>query len=82
MCYGGCLHFRKEKYVSTDTMIDLAEVVLKNNLFTLGKKTRKQKRGTAIGTKFAPPYSILLKESECKSYLWSRYIDDIFFMGT
>ena len=69
MCYGGCLHFRKEKYVSTDTMIDLAEVVLKNNLFTFGKKTRKQKRGTVIGTKFAPPYNILLKESECKSYL-------------
>ena len=50
-------------------MIDLAEVVLKNNLFTFGKKTRKQKRGTVIGTKFAPPYNILLKESECKSYL-------------
>ena len=48
-------------------MIDLAEVVLKNNVFTFGKKTRKQKRGTGIGTKFAPPYSILLKESECKS---------------
>ena len=54
------LETRKEKYVSTDTIIDLAEVVLKNNIFTFGKKTLKQKRGTAIGTKFAPPYSIYL----------------------
>ena len=83
------LENRKEKYVSTDTIIDLAEVVLKNNIFTFGKKTLKQKRGTAIGTKFATPYSILfiaeledeiIKESEYKSYLWWRYIDDIFFL--
>ena len=54
--------------------------MLKNNIFTFGKKTLKQKRGTAIGTKSAPPYSILfmaelevkiLKESEYKE---SKYI--------
>ena len=49
----------KIKYVSNDTIIDLAEVVLKNNIFTFGKKILKQKRRTAIGTKFVPPYSIL-----------------------
>ena len=41
---------------------DLAEVVLKNNTFKFGKKKNKklkQKRRTAIGTKFAPPFSIL-----------------------
>ena len=32
------LETRKEKYVSTDTMIDFAEVVLRNNIFTFGKK--------------------------------------------
>ena len=47
-----------EKYISIDTLCDLAEVVLKNNIFKFGKKT-KQKRGTTIGTKFAPPYSVL-----------------------
>ena len=57
------LETRKEKYVSTDTIIDLAEVVLKNNIFIFGKKTLKQKRGTAIGTKFAPPYSIYLRQN-------------------
>ena len=43
------------------------------------KKTLKQKQGTAIGTKFAPPNSILfmaeleekiIKGSEYKPYLW------------
>ena len=68
---------RKEKYLLTDTIIDLAEVVLKNNIFAFRKKTLKQKRGTAIGAKIAPPYSILflaeleekiIKESEYKPY--------------
>ena len=48
-----------EKFISSDTLCDLVEVVLKNNIFRFGKKTLKQKRGTAIGTKFAPPSSIL-----------------------
>ena len=83
------LESRKEKYVSTDTIIDLAEVVLKNNIFTFGKKIFKQKRGNAIGNKFAPPYSILfmaeleediIKESEYIPHLWQRYKDYIFFL--
>ena len=74
-----------EKYISSDTLCDLAEVVLKN----MFKKTSKQKRGTAIGTKFAPPYSILfmaeleeeiLQKAEFKPYLRWRYIDDVFFL--
>ena len=81
------LETQKDKYVSTDTIIDLAELVLKSNIFTFGKKTLRQKRETAIGTKFAPPYSVLfmaeleeeiIKESEYKPYLWWQYIDDIF----
>ena len=84
------LETRQEKYVSTDTIIDLAEVVLKNNIFTFGKKTLKQKRGTAIGTKFAPPYSILfmaeleeeiIKELEYKPYLWWRTLTTYFSYG-
>ena len=55
----------------------------------LVKKTLNQLRGTAIGTKFAPSYSILfmaeleeeiLREVELKPYLWCRYIDDIIFI--
>ena len=53
---------RMEKYVSRDTLSDLAEVVLKNNIFKFGKKRLKQKRWAAIRTKFAPPYLILFME--------------------
>ena len=80
---------RQEKDVTTSTLVELAEVVLKNNIFTFKEKTLKQKWGTAVGTKFAPPYSILfmaelekeiISEIELKPYLWWRYIDDIFFL--
>ena len=81
------LESRREKYVSTGTIIDLAEVVLKNKIFTFEKKTLTQNRGTVIGIKFAPPYSILfmaeliegiMKKSDYKPYSWWRYIDHIF----
>ena len=83
------MELRRDKKVSTSTLVELAEVVLKNNAFTFGKKTLKQIRGTAIGTKFAPPYSILfmaeleeeiLREVELKPYPWWRFIGDIFFI--
>ena len=58
-------------------------------MFTFGKKALKQKRGTAIVTKLARPYSILfmaeleeemMKNSEYKRYLW-RYIGKHFSYG-
>ena len=35
------LELRREKKVSTSTLVELAKVVLKNNVFTFGKKLRK-----------------------------------------
>ena len=83
------LDLRQEKDVTTSALVELAEVVLKNNIFTFKEKILKQNRGTAIGPKFPPPYRILfmakleeevLSEIELKPYLWWRYIDDIFFL--
>ena len=80
---------RDKKDVSTDTLVALAKLVLKNNIFNFNKKTLKQKRGTTIGTKVAPPNSILfmveleekiLEIVDNKPCLWWRYIDDIFFI--
>ena len=80
---------RDEKDVSTDTLVELAELVLKNNISNFNKKTLKQKRDAAIETKVAPPYSILfmaklegkiLEKIDNKPYLWWRYIDDTFFI--
>ena len=49
------LELKDNKQISSDTLIELAEIVLKNNFFEFDQKTFKQVRGTAIGTKFAPP---------------------------
>ena len=53
------LETRDNKQISSDTLTELAEVTLTNNIFECHEKTFKQKRGTAIGTKFAPPYAII-----------------------
>ena len=53
------LDFRQEKNVTISKLVELAEVVLKENIFTLKENTSKQKRVTAIGKKFTSPYSIL-----------------------
>ena len=63
----------------------------RKNIFEFDEKTFKQKHGTAIGTKFAPPYAILymadleeklLEIFEKNPMIWWRYIDDIFHLGT
>ena len=78
-----------EKKVTTETLVELAEIILKNNIFQFNEKTLKQLRGTAIGTKFASPYGIifmgdieerLLEDIELQSRIWLRYIDDTFFI--
>ena len=35
------------------------ELVLRNDYFEFNDGFKKQKEGTAIGTKFAPPYAII-----------------------
>ena len=83
------LDAREDKTVSTDSLIELVECVLKNNKFEHNTSFYKQLRGTAIGTKMAPPYAIifmgdleekLLKDCDKKPLAWWRYIDDIFML--
>ena len=49
-----------DKQITTDTLIEPVDPVLKNNIFEFSDKTYRQIRGTAIGTTFAPPYAVLL----------------------
>ena len=56
---GKALDAQEDKTVSTDSLIELAECVLKNNIFEHNTSFYKQLRGTAIGTKMAPPYAII-----------------------
>ena len=69
----------------------MADFVLKNNLFEFDCKFYQQISGTAIGTKFAPPYVYIfmdyvetefLKTQAIKPWLWKRFIDDICFIWT
>ena len=81
------LETREDKTVSTNSLCDLASIVLKENYFELSRKIYHQKLGTAIGIKFAPPYANLFmtglekrifENSGYHPYLWLRYLDDIF----
>ena len=49
----------KDKRISTESFIELAECLLKNNIFEHNLSFYKQLRGTAIGTKMATPYAII-----------------------
>ena len=80
---------REDQTISTDSLILLAECVLKNNVFEHNMRYFKQLNGTAIEIKFAPPYVILfmgyledkiLNSLVEKPLVWWRYIDDIFMI--
>ena len=69
----------------TDSLIELAECVLKNNIFEHNTSFCKQLRET----KMAPPYAIIfmgdleekiLKDCDKKSLTWWQPIDDIFML--
>ena len=47
-----------KKILSTD-LLEMAEFILKNNFFEFETIIIQQISGTAIGTKFAPPYACL-----------------------
>ena len=48
------LYSRKNKEVTTDTLVELADILLKNNYFHFPDKTFRPKLGIAIGTKSSP----------------------------
>ena len=53
------LEGRTDKTVSTRSLCELAKIFLKENYFENGNSVYHQMLGTAIGTKFAPPYANL-----------------------
>ena len=76
-----------DKSILSNSLCNFASIILKNNYFESGELKYHQKRGFAIGTRFAPPYSNLFmtglekrifQNSEFKLFLWLRYLDEIF----
>ena len=83
------LNERETSEIPTEDIVQMAEFVLANNFFEVNGKVKRQKSGAAVGTKFAPPYTCIfmdkvetefLKSQELQSFLWLRYIDNIFFI--
>ena len=79
------------KEIPTESLIKMAEFVLKNNFFEFDTNVYQQISDTAIGTKFAPPYACIfmdrletrfLENQNLKPLGWFRYIGDIFFIWT
>ena len=79
------------KSIPTEDLVKMAEFVLKNNHFEFNLTVKHKISGTAIGTRFAPPYACIfmdyierefLKSEQIQPWIWFRYIDDIFFIWT
>ena len=77
--------------VTSENLYTLAEIVLKHNYFEFGQCVYQQILGTAIGTKFAPPYANIsmagieeqiFKNPKFKPFLWLCYLDAIFCLWT
>ena len=69
----------------------MTDFILRNKYFQFNAQIKQQISGTAVGTKFAPPYACLFMDKietafvetqELQPFVWFRYIDDIFYLGT
>ena len=82
---------RDSRKVPTEDIVRMADFVVKINFFEFNGEFKRQKSGTAIGAKFAPPYACIfmdkvetefLKNHKLQPFVWLRYTDDIFFIWT
>ena len=71
-----------DQTISTKSLKELVEIVLKNNIFEHDGKLYNQKKRTAIGTKIASSFAILFMDAlekgildglELKPSAWWRY---------
>ncbi len=89
------LETRKDKTVSTNTLIELLEHVLRLNIFEFNSELYIQNIGTAMGTKAAPTIAnIFMAEMDEKIqkcaifenknaiHFYKRFIDDVFMIWT
>ena len=53
---------REQHTIPTSELIRMADFVLKNHYFELNGQIKQQISGTAVGTKFAPPYECLFTD--------------------
>ena len=66
------LNDRVNKKIGVEDLIKMAEFVLKKNYFEFNGKVKQQLSGTAIGTKFAPPYACIFMDQVETEFLESQ----------
>ena len=84
------LEERNDESVPTADLVNMADFILKNNYCEFNSCIKQQISGTAIRTKFTPPFacvfmdkveSAFFESENTKPRVWIRYID-IFFIWT
>ena len=58
--------------IPTEDLVKMAEFVFKNNYFKFNSTVKHQISGTAIGTKFAPPYACIFMDYIEREFLKSE----------
>ena len=58
--------------IPTEDIAQMAEFVLKNIFFEFNREVKRQKSGTTIGTKFAPPYACIFMDEVETEFLKSH----------
>ena len=67
------LEERSDKKVPSADSVDMAKFVLKNNFFESDSKVKQQISGTAIGTKFTPPYACIFMDKVQINFLKRKF---------
>ena len=72
--------------IPTEDILQMPEYVL--NFFLLNLMVKQQKSGTAIDTKFKPPFACIFMDEveteflKSEPFLWLQHINGIFFIWT
>ena len=68
------LNERETPRVLTEEVLEMTDFVLKNNFFEFNGEGKRQKLGTAIGTKFATPYACIFMDAVETEFFTSQYL--------
>ena len=68
------LNERETSRVPTEELVKMKNFVFKNNFFEFKGEVKRQKCGTTIGTKFAPPYACIFMNAVETEFLTSQYL--------
>ena len=73
------LNERETSRVPTEELIKMVDFMLKNNFFKFSGEVKKQRSGTTIGTKVAPPYACIFMNAVVTEFFTSHSIYNLFY---